>query len=252
MSNSKLLEKKTALVTGSNRGIGKSILELFAREGASIIACARKESDDFVSLIKSLSSDCNVSIRPLYFDLSDEDSIKNAMKVLYNEKIKIDILVNNAGIATGGFLQITSMAKLKEVFQINFFSHVQITQIVIKLMIRQKHGSIINLGSVAGLDAMPGYASYGSSKAALMHFTKIISTEVASSNIRINAIAPGLTDTRMATQMESRAYNEMISNSSMNRLGKPEEIAELALFLASEKSSFINGQIIRIDGGTVI
>jgi 3-oxoacyl-[acyl-carrier protein] reductase len=251
MSSSKLFYNKTALITGVNRGIGKSLLELFVSEGASVIACARTETPELLSHVENLSSKFNVKIRLLFFDMSDEESIKTAMKTVYTYKIKIDILINNAGIATGGLLQVTSMTKLKEVFQINFFSHVLITQYVVKMMIKQKSGCIINIGSIAGLDGMSGYTSYGSSKAALMHFTRIISKEVAQFNIRVNAIAPGLTDTGMATQMESKAYNDMISSSSLNRLGKPEEIAQLALFLASEKSSFINGQIIRIDGGTL-
>lgn len=116
-------------------------------------------------------------------------------------------------------------------------------------MIKEKKGSIINIGSVAGLDSFPGYTAYGSSKAALMLFTKTISKELASNNIRVNAIAPGLTDTGMAAQMEAKALNDMVIKSSFNRLGKPEEVAQLALFLASDKSSFINGQIIRVDGG---
>lgn len=246
---SKLLDRKIALITGCNRGIGKEIMTLFASEGASIIACVRKPSSEFLGSIRKLSELYHISIIPLYFDVLDEESIKVAMKFIYNEKIKIDILVNNAGIAVGGFLQITSMAKLKEVFQINFFSHVLITQYIVKIMIKEKKGSIINIGSVAGLDSFPGYTAYGSSKAALMLFTKTISKELASNNIRVNAIAPGLTDTGMAAQMEAKALNDMVIKSSFNRLGKPEEVAQLALFLASDKSSFINGQIIRVDGG---
>ena len=118
-----------------------------------------------------------------------------------------------------------------------------------KLMMRQKSGVIINMGSVAGLDSFAGYTAYGSSKAAVMSFTRIIARELASYNIRVNAIAPGLTDTNMANQMEGKAYQEMVNRSAMNRLGKPEEIAQLMVYLASDDASFVNGQVIRIDGG---
>ena len=250
MSSSKLsLLGKTVLLTGANRGIGKEILHLFAKEGAAIIACVRKDNIEFSSFISDLSLTHNVSIKSLYFDLTDENSIKAALKVLIDQKIKIDVLINNAGIAVGGLLQMTSQTKLKEVFQINFFSHVLITQYISKLMIKQNGGSIINMGSVAGIDNFAGYTAYGSSKAAIMFFTKTIAKELAPYNIRVNAIAPGLTDTNMASEMEEKATKEMLSRSDLNRLGQPSEIAELALFLASDKSSFITGQIIRVDGG---
>jgi 3-oxoacyl-[acyl-carrier protein] reductase len=224
-------------------------MTFFAREGASIIACVRKESVEFSSYIQDVSSKYGISADVLYFDMLDEESIKSTIKPLLIKKRKIDILVNNAGIAAGAFLQMTSMAQLKEVFQINFFSQVLITQLISKLMMREKQGAIINMGSVAGLENYAGYTAYGSSKAAIMYFTKTISKELAAYNIRVNAIAPGLTDTGMAGQMEAGAAKEMVEGSSMGRLAKPEEIAELALFLASDKSSFMTGQIVRIDGG---
>ena len=249
MCNSNSLERKTALITGCNRGIGKEILSLFVSEGASIIACVRKETPDFISFISELSLKYAVSIELLVFDISNEEEIKAAMKSLVQKKVKIDILVNNAGIATGAFLQMTSMKQLREVFQINFFFHVLITQLVSRIMLKEKKGCIINMGSIAGLENFAGYTAYGSSKAALMCFTKTIARELAPYNIRVNSIAPGLTDTGMAGQMEDKAWKEMVGRSDLNRLGDPKEIAELALFLASDKSSFITGQIIRADGG---
>ena len=246
---SKQLKGKTVLITGCNRGIGKEILTLFAQEGASIVACIRKEQPEFLSFVSQLSSKYDVSIMPLYFNFSDEDAIKDSIRTLIRDKVKIDVLINNAGIATGALLQMTSMKELKEVFQINFFSHVLLTQLVSKMMMREKKGCIINIGSITGLENFAGYTAYGSSKAAFMFFTRTIARELAPYNIRVNAIAPGLIDTGMAEQMEEKAWKEMMGRSDMNRLGKPQEIAELALFLASERSSFITGQIIRADGG---
>lgn len=237
------------MITGCNRGIGREAVRLFAENGNNLICCIRKENSDFEQFISGLRSRYGVKIETLYFDMSDESAIKNTLQPLLKEKRQIDVLINNAGVATGGLLQMTSMTQLREVFQINFFSQVLITQMISKLMMRQKSGVIINMGSVAGLDSFAGYTAYGSSKAAVMSFTRIIARELASYNIRVNAIAPGLTDTNMANQMEGKAYQEMVNRSAMNRLGKPEEIAQLMVYLASDDASFVNGQVIRIDGG---
>ena len=249
MSNSRSLSGKTALITGANRGIGKEILALFAKEGASVFVCLRKEDPVFTFFVSQLALENNISIISLCFDFRDEESLKENIRNLVKRKIKIDILVNNAGIATGAFLQMTSMKDLKEVFQINFFSQVLLTQLISRIMIKERSGCIINMGSVAGLENFAGYTAYGSSKAALMFFTRTIARELAPYNIRVNAVAPGLTDTGMAGQMDKKASDEMLERSDMGRLGKPIEIAKLVLFLASDNSSFITGQVMRIDGG---
>lgn len=249
MSNSELLLGKTALITGCNRGIGRVVTSLFAQNGANLICCLRKTNEKFDQFVQSLREEHHIDIRLIYVDLLDETSIKDAFRPIVMDKQPVDILVNNAGIATGGLLQMTSQSTIKEVFQINFFAQVLITQLISKTMMRRKTGSIINMGSVAGLENFPGYTAYGSSKAALMAFTKTIANEMAPYNIRVNAIAPGLTDTGMAGKMEEKACKEMVNRTDFKRLGKPEEIANLVLFLASDKSSFMTGQIIRIDGG---
>jgi 3-oxoacyl-[acyl-carrier protein] reductase len=143
----------------------------------------------------------------------------------------------------------TPISKIKEVFEINFFSQLLIIQYVSKLMMKQKSGSIVNMASIVGLDGYPGYTAYGSSKAALIYATKTLARELAPYNVRINAIAPGLTETDMAMQMEGKAKDKMVNDSAMKRLAKPEEIANMALFLASDLSSFVNGQVMRVDGG---
>ena len=249
LSSSHLLQGKVALITGCNRGIGKVILELFALNGSDIWACARKKTPEFESFIDDIRKKCQVKIHVLYFDLTDEPEVKKKLGELVQEKQRIDILVNNAGVAHGNLLHMTPVSKTREVFEVNFFSQLLVTQIVSRIMMKQKNGSIINLASIAGLDAYPGYSAYGSSKAALIYATKSLSKEFAQYNIRVNAIAPGLTETDMAFQMERKAKEEMISDSAMNRLAKPEEIANTALFLASDLSTFINGQTIRVDGG---
>ena len=246
---SNLLRNKTALITGCNRGIGKTIVETFAVNGANIWACARKETPEFQEFIGNISIKYGVTIRALYFDLTNENEIKESLKTLVTERCKIDVLVNNAGIAHGGFLQMTSLKTIKEVFEINFFSQLLIIQLISKLMMRQKCGSIVNLASVGGLDSYPGYSAYGSSKAALIYATKTLAKELAPYNVRINAVAPSLTATDMASQMEEKAKIILVGDSAMKRLAKPEEIANMALFLASDLASFVNGQVMRVDGG---
>lgn len=237
------------MITGCNRGIGKEAVRLFAERGYNLICCIRKENEEFSAFISELKENNKIDADILYFDMTDEDSIKEALKPILKDRRRIDVLINNAGIATGGFLQMTSMKQLKEVFQINYFSHVLITQLITKLMMRQKSGCIVNMGSVAGLDNFAGYTAYGASKAAMMSFTRTIARELAPYNIRVNAIAPGLTDTGMAGQMEEKAWKEMVERTDMNRLGRPNEIAQMMLFLASDEASFITGQVYRVDGG---
>lgn len=249
MSSSDILRGRTALVSGCNKGIGLSIIQQFAQAGCNLICLVRTQTDAFSQVMQNLASQYSVSVEGVYCDLSDEASVKLALAPLIKEKRRIDILVNNAGIAAGSLLQMTSMAQLKEVFQVNYFSQVLITQQISRLMTRQKYGSIINLGSIAGLDSFAGYTSYGASKAAMMQFTRILARELAPYNIRVNAVAPGLIDTSMAGQMEANAGHDMVERTTMKRLGAPEEIAETVLFLASDAASFINGQIIRVDGG---
>lgn len=138
---------------------------------------------------------------------------------------------------------------MKEIFQINYFSQVLLTQYILKMMIKNKNGNILFMSSVLGLDARVGATSYGASKAAIALLTKSLSKEVAAYNIRVNALAPNLVDTEMAYLMEKKSFSNMIDSSALNRLATPEEVANVALFLASDDSSYITGQVIRVDGG---
>lgn len=243
------LSGKTAIITGTNRGIGKEILISFAREGADIWACARQESDEFTKFICEIEKENGVSIRPVYFDLVDENQVKTAIKSIIQEKKNIDILVNNAGIAYGATFQMTSIEKMKEVFEVNFFSQIYIMQLVSRHMMKQKSGSIINMASVGGIETNPGYLAYGSSKAALIWATKCLSKEIGIYGVRVNAIAPGLTETSMGHYKSEEELQKVINRTSLRRMGTPNEIAEAVLYLASDDASFITGQVLQVDGG---
>ena len=244
-----LLNGKLAVVTGANRGIGRSITETFAENRCDIFACMREVTLETKKWLKSLENKFNIVITPIELDLSDEDSIKNSIKQIFSISKRIDILVNNAGIASGGLFQMTPISELRKVFEINFFSQILFTQGIAKIMIRNKSGSIINLSSSAAFIADPGTLSYGSSKSALIRATESMAMELGTLNIRVNAIAPGVTKTDMFDQMSKDARDKLINSSALKRSAEPKDIANVALFLASELSSFVTGQVIRADGG---
>ena len=243
--------KRNAIVTGANRGIGREIVELFAKNGINVWACARKENESFEKEMDSLSKENGVWIKPVYFDLKDDSSIKTSIHSIIKEKKTIDILVNNAGMPYGGIMTMTSMDTLKEVFQVNYFSQILIIQLVSRQMMKQKSGSIINMSSIGGIEIAPGYLAYGSSKAALINATKTISKELGEYGIRVNAIAPGLTETGMGNYKSQEEIDAVINRCSLHRKAEPIEIAKCVLFLASEDSSFITGQVLIADGGRI-
>jgi len=244
-----LLINKTAVITGCNKGIGKVILETFAENGANIIACTRKETIEFNDYIEFIKNKFSISITPIYFDLENSDEIKNAISKIISLKIKIDILVNNAGFASGAYFQMTPIVDLERMMKINFTSQIQFTQGISRYMARFKSGSIINIGSTAGLFGDVGMLSYGSSKAALIFATKTMASELGQYNIRVNVVAPSVTKTEMFDQMEENARTKLINSSAFKRGAEPIEVANVALFLASDLSTFVNAQTIRVDGG---
>ena len=247
MSN--LLNKKIAVVTGANRGIGRCITETFAENHCNVFVCMREVTLETQKWINNLESKYNIVITPIELDLSDEISVKNSIKQIFSISKKIDILVNNAGIASGGLFQMTPSSELRKVFEINLFSQIVFTQGIAKIMIRNKSGSIINMSSSAAYIADPGTLSYGSSKSAFIRVSQSMASELGASNIRVNAIAPGVTKTDMFDQMSKDAREKLINSSYLKRAAEPKDIANVALFLASELSSFVNGQVIRVDGG---
>lgn len=244
-----LLKGKNAVITGCNRGIGRAILEGFAANGSDIFACVRRESAEFNETVKELTAKYQVNIWPIYFDLSNENEIKAAVKQIQATKKPVHALVNNAGITYNALFQMSTMDKLREVFEVNFYSMFLFTQYISKLMVRQKSGSIVNISSTAGLDANPGRSVYGASKAAVICMTKAIAHELGEHGVRANSIAPGMTDTEMLVSMTEEVIKDNLQTSDIKRVAKPSEIADTAVFLASDLASYITGQIIRVDGG---
>ena len=246
-----LLKDKTAVITGCNRGIGAAMLEVFATHGASVFACARAESKEFSTRIEQISDRTNTTITPFYFDLAHADQVKDVARQIISTKEKIDVLVNNVGIASGELFQMASVQNMKNVFEVNFFSTLLLTQPLARYMGRFQAGSIINIASVVGIIGEVGTVAYGSSKAALIHATKTMATELGEKNIRVNAIAPGITKTGMFDQMDPSAREKLMSSSSLKRPAEAHEIAHVALFLASDLSSYMTGQVLRVDGGII-
>jgi 3-oxoacyl-[acyl-carrier protein] reductase len=244
-----LLDGKNVIITGSNRGIGRAMLEAFSANGANVIAHARNRSDGFEETVASLQKTYGNVISPAYFDLTDYAAMKSFVKDLLVGKTAVDALVNNAGITHNALFHMTREEDLRQQFEVNFFSLFLLTQQVSRLMTRRRAGSIISIASSAGLDGNPGKAAYGSAKAAVICMTKAIAAELGSSHIRANAIAPGITETDMLASMPESVVSEAKSAADLRRGGKPSEIADVAVFLASELSSYITGQVIRVDGG---
>ena len=245
-----LLKGKTAVITGCNRGIGKKILEIFSEHGATIFACVRNIDEEFNSFSNVLTKKFNNQIIPIQLDLSDDNKIKEASNKIINYNKNIDILINNAATIHTAIFQMTSIKKLKEIFDVNFFSQTIFTQYILKSMIKNKKGSIVYISSSSALDGNEGRSAYAATKAAIITQAKVLSRELGAHNIRVNSIAPGLTNTDMMQKNHKREkIDEVISRTSLRRIGEPNEIANIVLLLASDLTSYITGQNIRVDGG---
>ena len=240
---------KNILVTGSRKGIGHAILKKCASEGANIWAHARSFDQEFADVCNDLSDKYGVIVCPIYFELTDTDALKKAILNLRKSDLPINGLVNNAGITYNALFQMTSESMLRENLEVNYIAPFLLTQIASKLMIKNGGGSIVNIASSAAFDGNEGRAAYGASKAALSCASISLSRELGNQNIRCNVVAPGMTDTDMLSSMTEEVIEQTAKQACLERFGAPSEIASSVAFLLSDASSYISGQIIRVDGG---
>lgn len=241
-----MLSGKIAVVTGATRGIGKEIVCRYADSNAIVYAIGRDKRA--LAEIESYAE----NVHSLELDITQVDSVKKALMNIYNTENKIDILVNNAGIMNDALLGMISEEMIQEMFNINVFSVIQMTQLVSRFMKRQKNGCIINIASIVGIEGNVGQSVYSATKGAVISFTKSAAKELASDGIRVNAIAPGIIDTSLLDNVPEEKMKQRLSAVCMGRIGQPGDIANAALFLAGSMSEYISGQVIRVDGLTIM
>ena len=248
--NFNLLKGKTAIITGASKGIGKEVAISFAKNGSNLILISRNEES-----LKNLKDELitygvNVCYFPL--DITDSVKLKETFSQLKKSKTIIDIVVNNAGIMEDAVLQMVAGDMIQRTYQTNVFALIDVTKRASRLMLRNKKGSIINLTSIIGIEGAKGQSIYSSSKSAVIGFTKSISKELAHLNIRVNGVAPGFIKTEMTNNINLEMREKNLESIAMGRFGSAEDVAKVILFLASDLSEYVTGQIIGVDGGMVI
>lgn len=243
-----LLENKVAIITGASRGIGKAIAFAFAKEGAKLALCATND-DLLKSVCAEIEREFGSKAIHFAFDVREASKIQEVVKKTLDTYSRIDILVNNAGTTRDQLLAMMSEENWDFVLSTNLKSVFLFTKAVIKPMIRQKNGRIINMSSVVGIIGNAGQANYAASKGGVIALTKSAARELAKRNVTVNAIAPGFIQTDMTAKLGEKIEAEIMNTIPLGRYGKAEEIANLALFLASDHASYITGQVIGVDGG---
>jgi 3-oxoacyl-[acyl-carrier protein] reductase len=244
------LEGKVALITGGARGIGQAIAMTFAREGADIVVAdvnleiAQKTASDIEGLGRKAMA--------LAMDVTNYDLVEEGVNKILDKMGKVDILVNNAGITKDNLLLRMSQAEWDAVINVNLKGTFNCIRAVSRPMVKQRSGRIISIASIIGLMGNPGQANYAASKAGIIALTKTVAKELASRNINANAVAPGFIQTEMTAKLPEELKKKMLEAIPLGKLGTPQDIAQVCLFLASEESSYITGQVITVDGGMVM
>lgn len=244
----KLLENKKALVTGSSRGIGRGIVEAYLKNGAEVWGLCSKPSDAKEEL-EALAKENGVAFHEIYADVGNAEQVSEVVKAALAESSGFDVLVNNAGITRDGLSFRMKKADWDDVLRINLTSAFLICQIVSNDMIRKRAGSIINMSSIVGIHGNGGQVNYAASKGGLIAYSKSLAQEVGGRGVRVNAIAPGFISTDMTKVLKEDLQKAMIEKIPLKRAGTPDDIANAALFLASDLSSYITAQVIGVDGG---
>ncbi|MAW08684.1 MAG: 3-oxoacyl-[acyl-carrier-protein] reductase [Flavobacteriaceae bacterium TMED206] len=244
----KLLENKVALITGGSRGIGKSIVEKFVLNGCNVAFTYNKSESD-AKLIESNLSDIDIKIKGYKSNAAKYNEAETITSSVINDFGKIDILVNNAGITKDNFLLRMTEDDFNHVLDVNLNSVFNMTKAVQKEFLKNRYGSIINISSIVGIKGNAGQSNYSASKAGIIGFTKSIALELGSRNIRSNAVAPGFIETEMTKNLSEDTLKSWYSSIPLKRGGKPSDIGNVCVFLASDMSSYITGQVLVVDGG---
>lgn len=242
-----LLTGKTAIITGGSRGIGKGIVETFAKQGANV-AFTYLSSEEAAKQFESELNELGIQAKAYKSDASDYAQAQSLIDQVLEDFGSVEVLINNAGVTKDNLMLRMSEDDWDKVMNINLKSAFNLTKAVIKPMMKQRLGSIINISSVVGVSGNAGQANYAASKAGMLGFTKSIAKELGSRNIRCNAIAPGFIATEMTGELDEKVRDAYLANIPMKRFGTPEEVANTCIFLASELSSYVSGQTINVCG----
>ncbi len=245
-----MLKDKVAIVTGGTRGIGRAISLLFAEEGARVVSNFSKDVEAAENLIGEARSR-RLPLGLFKADVTQFDQVKGMVEEVFAEYGRIDILVNNVGLIRDNFLMLMSDEDWDALMKANLNSLFYCCKAVIRKMIPEKRGKIINLSSVSGIIGTSGQTNYAATKGGVVSFTKSLARELGPFNIHVNAVAPGLIESEVVSRMPKERVEAIIKSSSLGRMGRPEEVAQAVLFLASDRSNYITGQTLVVDGGIV-
>ena len=240
-----LLENKIAIVTGAGRGIGRAIAEKYAGEGAVVYAADIREDD-----LKWTEG--NPHVHGISLDICDFTAVKDAVMAIKKEHGRIDVLVNNAGLISYEMMSMIDYEKFRKMIEVNVVSLIYLMQLVARIMTRQISGSIVNMASMVAVKGAAGQLSYSATKGAVISATKSAAKELANNHIRVNAIAPGMVGTERFKAVLEEKFSQKINDIPFGRLAEPEDIANAALYLASDMSSYVTGQVLGVDGAAII